>query len=193
MCLRRRVYFKCLHEDNDVTPPRQLLYCDEAKSQKDDGVLAPCAAADTLPYTETHDFFSAVMRTQHCEACKARPLPFTQTYFTQEESSPGHDGTGSSTGASSSQDPKCARGSDVFDFDWDLDNNLLLPPRRPPKTTNKPARDNRLLILGAGAGLSDAGPVSSVSVEDFQLFDDEDELEDIGSKRATKGSPGRNS
>ncbi|KAI0381381.1 hypothetical protein F5Y04DRAFT_81231 [Hypomontagnella monticulosa] len=197
MCLRRRVYFQCLHEDNDVTPPRQLLYCGKAQSQDDTGDPAPCAAADTLPYTKTYDFSNAVMRAQECEACKARNISWAQAYQAQGaanrgQSSSSHNRTIFNTHASSAQDPDDTWEGDAFEFDWDLDDALRTTSQEPPNTTDDGVNDNQLFGLGAGTGLSNTGSTPSVTMEDFQLFDDEDEfedeMEDISSTKAVIGS-----
>ncbi|KAI1456293.1 hypothetical protein F4805DRAFT_476071 [Annulohypoxylon moriforme] len=73
MCNRRRVFYACLHEDNDVTPPRSILYCSRAVANEGtsstNGSVRPCAAPSTLPLTGRSDFFAGIVRSGPCENC----------------------------------------------------------------------------------------------------------------------------
>ncbi|KAI1397959.1 hypothetical protein F4819DRAFT_57579 [Hypoxylon fuscum] len=70
MCIRRRVYWACGHEDNDVTPPGPILFCHRAKKDKKYGMMIACKALDKLPYIHSEDAFGAVRHDQSCEDCK---------------------------------------------------------------------------------------------------------------------------
>ncbi|KAI1807432.1 hypothetical protein F4811DRAFT_574387 [Daldinia bambusicola] len=88
MCLRRRVFWSCLHEDVNVTPPPPLLYCEKAMPKANgggggsdggdaDGTSTrrsnrkPCASINTLPLTGKSDFIGGVVRPERCELCIA--------------------------------------------------------------------------------------------------------------------------
>ncbi|OTB01990.1 hypothetical protein M426DRAFT_265313 [Hypoxylon sp. CI-4A] len=69
MCHFKRVYYSCLHEDNDVTPPRELLYCHRATSSVNNKELRPCSPPRKLTLTPNDDFLAGVVRPGRCEAC----------------------------------------------------------------------------------------------------------------------------
>ncbi|KAI0114254.1 hypothetical protein F4776DRAFT_638819 [Hypoxylon sp. NC0597] len=197
MCRRRRVYYSCLHEDHDVTPPRSLLYCPDAKptegsssnsnSDSDDSSLKPCAAIETLPLTSKLDLLGGVVRSGPCEACAAD---------TGQHGMPPHNRTieesASSNGNTAIQDnaPKDTmepqEEDDVFVFDWDVeDDGLLSDPRG---STRESARKSRVSGLANGAKATVKGSASNGIEHDFQLYDGDDEfadeLKEISSKES---------
>ncbi|KAI0886494.1 uncharacterized protein GGS22DRAFT_198916 [Annulohypoxylon maeteangense] len=72
MCHRRRVFYACLHEDTDVTPPRSILYCGHAVPSQGSSAntnVRPCMPASLLPLTDRTDFFASIIRPVPCEIC----------------------------------------------------------------------------------------------------------------------------
>ncbi|KAI2779966.1 hypothetical protein F4815DRAFT_471741 [Daldinia loculata] len=197
MCQRRRVYWACLHEDVNVTPPSPLLYCANATPRTDAGSgdsdgnsirhndLKPCASVDTLPLTAKHDLFNAVMHPDSCEVCVADStttgLSGRETITIDDEPSTGDDGANNIENYH--QDAIGVSEEDMFDLDWIIDDHLL----------QESQRTFREVVAGEeqppgsidGVWFPDAGPVSE---GDFQLYDDdddrfvEDDMKDIGSK-----------
>ncbi|KAI1413450.1 hypothetical protein F5Y13DRAFT_189357 [Hypoxylon sp. FL1857] len=189
MCLRRRVYFSCLHEDHDVTPPRSLIFCSDAKPSSDSstsGDLRPCAAAESLPLTSKHDFVGAIIRSEPCEACAAGtgqysfPLQSQTTSEAHENkdrsifTSSSDSATILSTASGDTAEPK---DEDLLQFYWDTNSGSVpdaLGISGNPAGTDQPS------------GFSD-GAQSFVTVQDFQLYDGEDEfadeLQEIGGKK----------
>ncbi|KAI1204074.1 uncharacterized protein F4807DRAFT_466048 [Annulohypoxylon truncatum] len=78
MCRVRRVFYSCLHEDYDVTPPRAILYCSWAVpnvgSSSSSGVR-PCASVQVLPLTDRDDVFAGIVRSVPCDVCAGLPGP----------------------------------------------------------------------------------------------------------------------
>ncbi|KAI1088583.1 hypothetical protein F5B19DRAFT_420410 [Rostrohypoxylon terebratum] len=75
MCFLRRVFYSCLHEDTDVTPPRAIAYCRKAVPNIGDsgsasrGGVKPCAYALALPLTARGDVHASIVRSEPCEVC----------------------------------------------------------------------------------------------------------------------------
>lgn len=189
MCHLRRVFYECLHEDHDVTPPRQIIYCSKAE-QQDDGTVKPCAAADTLPLTAKHDFFSAVMRTERCEDCAAGTSLFADQVSARN--------TDASAAASSSETPVISRPGDseqktkdAFKFDWGMDK--YLPEASSSGQASDSASASSASIFAFGTPGLLLPEQSSIVTSDFQLFGDEndqnqgtdeflEDMQDIGKK-----------
>ncbi|OTA55122.1 hypothetical protein K449DRAFT_438951 [Hypoxylon sp. EC38] len=205
MCCRRRVYYSCLHEDHDVTPPRSLLFCRNAKPSEssrngrsrnsDDnstfGSLKPCAPLETLPLTSKLDLLGGVIRSGPCEACAAdtghysMPLPLRNGTILIGHEREDRDGLTSSNGSSAAvpdttpedPDPMEPQEDDVFVFDWDMDddNGTISTP---PGLTREPARKDRFSGPVNGNKASVKGSASNGTEQDFQLYDGEDEFAD---------------
>ncbi|KAI0832191.1 hypothetical protein F5Y06DRAFT_281256 [Hypoxylon sp. FL0890] len=207
MCYRRRVFFSCLHEDLDVTPPRSLLFCHDAKPSENSDInrdgdgdgdsssscsssnLKPCAAVDTLPLTSKLDYGSGVIRSEPCEACAAdtgfRPHNRTVSEVRRErEDEDGRESTSrngsfglTDTTPEDTAEQEEEEEDDIFVFDWDGDNSLLSDPRREAGRSSESAD---------GVDPFPIGQTFVKTVRDFQLYDDEDEfadeLKEIGSK-----------
>ncbi|KAI1102135.1 hypothetical protein F4804DRAFT_353968 [Jackrogersella minutella] len=195
MCMRKRIFFSCYHEDNDVTPPWPLIYCSDAKPSSSDGKPQACSAESTLPLTAKHDFFAGVIRAGLCDACAADartgtllfrrpPMPETPAL----SSSSAYTFTGAGSKDSGAKERKSPPGS-IFDFKFDADSHALLDLE---KMTSK-------LTIGdppaGGLPYSEVGSLFGGTGKDFQLYDDKDEfadeLQDIGSKK--KGSSSKTS
>ncbi|KAI0845025.1 hypothetical protein F5Y00DRAFT_273399 [Daldinia vernicosa] len=198
MCQRRRVYWACLHEDVNVTPPSPLLYCAKATPRTDGSSssgdrngnsirhndLKPCASIDTLPLTAKHDLFDAVVRPESCEVCAADS---TTTGLSGQETTTVDDGPltsdhGANNIENTHQDVPGVFDEDMIDFDWIMDDPLLAEFQRAPREVV--AGEEQSSGSTNGVWFPDAGPVSE---GDFQLYDDEDrfiedDMKDIGSK-----------
>ncbi|KAI1657012.1 hypothetical protein F4813DRAFT_361284 [Daldinia decipiens] len=199
MCQRRRIYWACLHEDVNVTPPSPLLYCAKATLRTDGGSsdsdsdgnsyrhndLKPCAPVDTLPLTAKHDLFNALMHVESCDVCTAdstnTDLSGQETITVDDELSMSDGGANDIENAH--QDVLGFSDEDLIDLDWIMNDHLV----------QESQRASREVVVGEeqpfgstdGAWFPDAGPVSE---GDFQLYDDdddrfvEDDMKDIGSK-----------
>ncbi|KAI1442848.1 hypothetical protein F5Y02DRAFT_420616 [Annulohypoxylon stygium] len=82
MCYNRRVFYSCLHEDFDVTPPRAILYCrkvvpDVGSSRSASSSVKPCRSAYTLPLTARADVYARIVRSNICEFCAQLPGLFS--------------------------------------------------------------------------------------------------------------------
>ncbi|KAI8964200.1 hypothetical protein F5Y11DRAFT_316880 [Daldinia sp. FL1419] len=203
MCQRRRVYWACLHEDINVTPPSPLLYCAKATprangaSDRDsDGNsirhndLKPCASVDSLPLTAKHDLFNAVMRPENCEACAADS---TTGLSDQEAETDNHDLSTAYQDANSIKDvyrdTEEATDEDIDGLEWIMSNYSLQESER----ESTEVRERQSSGSTDGAWFPDAGPMPE---GDFQLYDDddddrfvEDDMEDIGSKGSNEKTP----
>ncbi|KAF3067368.1 hypothetical protein GL218_08539 [Daldinia childiae] len=201
MCQRRRVYWACLHEDVNVTPPSPLLYCAKATPRTDAGGsgdsdsdgnrirhndLKPCASADTLPLTAKHDLFNAVMHPESCEVCAADSTTTTglsgqETITIDEE--PSTRDAGANDVENTHRDVIGDFEEDMFDLDWIMDDHLVQESQR--ASGEVMAGEEQSSGSTGGVWFPDAGPVSE---GDFQLYDDdedrfiEDDMKDIGSK-----------
>ncbi|XDG05043.1 hypothetical protein ABKA04_004658 [Annulohypoxylon sp. FPYF3050] len=82
MCYIRRVFYSCLHEDYDVTPPRAILYCRKVvpnigSSRSASSAVKPCMSAHTLPLTRRADVYARIVRSNLCEVCAQLPGLFS--------------------------------------------------------------------------------------------------------------------
>ncbi|KAI0895219.1 hypothetical protein F4806DRAFT_92898 [Annulohypoxylon nitens] len=78
MCYIRRVFYSCLHEDFDVTPPRAILYCRKVvpnigSSRSASSSVKPCRSVYTLPLTRQADVYARIVRSNICEFCAQVP------------------------------------------------------------------------------------------------------------------------
>ncbi|KAG4219239.1 hypothetical protein PC116_g32281 [Phytophthora cactorum] len=204
MCQRRRVYWACLHEDVNVTPPSPLLFCAKAtpRTNRDGGGggdadgnsirqsdLKPCASIDTLPLTAKFDLFNAVMHPESCEVCTADNNSITdlsgqETIAENNETSTSQDGANSTENIH--QDAAEVSKEDPSDLHWIMDDRLF--PESPRRASGGLSTgEEQSSGSTSGDWFRDAGPVPE---GDFQLYDDdeedrfviEDHMKDIGSK-----------
>ncbi|KAI1139221.1 hypothetical protein F5Y05DRAFT_381182 [Hypoxylon sp. FL0543] len=180
MCHRRRVYFSCLHEDHDVTPPRPLLFCHDAKpSESGDvnsnafGNLKPCAPIETLALTSKLDLLGGVVRSEPCEACAADTGDDGTTSNAQGRCE-GEDGS-ESTFTASEDRTEPEEDEDLFAFDWDGDNGFL---PNPPRAAEGPVGGNQSSESAHGANAPAMESTYVGTEQDFQLYDGEDEFAD---------------
>lgn len=139
MCRGRRVFFACLHEDHDVTPPRQIIYCERAELQSD-GTKKPCIPEPILPLTGLDDFASGLLCTEYCPSCQDSSIAHRRATDTSMFGSSIDSrmldlprdvtiGTPLSTipeePAAAPPPPEPAK--DPFKFDWDIDKYLAGP------------------------------------------------------------------
>ncbi|KAI2467342.1 hypothetical protein F4781DRAFT_402532 [Annulohypoxylon bovei var. microspora] len=206
MCKRRRVFYACFHEDYDVTPPRAILYCNQAKAiaseggSSDDSNVQPCAAASTLPLTATADFYAGIVRSVPCEACAAQGVrprlenpsqsvitPRQAAGASGDETGSRHDNPGVNPLIAMLEDiVRLHAETDVFDFDWDEDNHPLSDPLRVADDPTDGGQSSGTSGSASGSFYSDAETEFDGAGQDFQLYDGEDEfadeLKEIGSK-----------
>ncbi|KAI0884288.1 uncharacterized protein GGS22DRAFT_21581 [Annulohypoxylon maeteangense] len=71
MCLWRRVYFNCYHENLNVTVPRPVKACPLAVSRGSELLPVYCHPQGR-DFTATYDFTDAVMLTIPCIPCEER-------------------------------------------------------------------------------------------------------------------------
>ncbi|OTB12227.1 hypothetical protein K445DRAFT_306047 [Daldinia sp. EC12] len=204
MCQRKRVYWACLHEDVNVTPPPPLLYCAKAtlRTNRDGGGgsnadgnsirqndLKPCASIETLPLTAKFDLFNAVVHPESCEVCTADNNSITdlsgqETIAENNETSIGQDGANSIE--NTYQDADEVSKEHPGDLHWIMDDRLF--PESPRHASGGSfAGEEQSSGSTGGDWFRDMGPASE---GDFQLYDDdeddrfvvEDDMNDIGSK-----------
>ncbi|KAI1377886.1 hypothetical protein F4677DRAFT_458619 [Hypoxylon crocopeplum] len=201
MCKGRRVFWACFHEDYNYTPPRKIFYCFDAKRNKD-GTRSPCTDG-ILPLTGETDYFSGIVRDERCAECTddAPSSLFSEETATDNTSSslfgdatrhvssslfsgtPSNDAPSSLFGDETphvSQGRTGSQRGDAFTFNWDTSELF--------KDTSDSATGSGSIGLGIFTSSSSAGLGSSssdiryppaMSGRDFQLFDDEDEDDDL--------------
>ncbi|KAI0122700.1 hypothetical protein F4814DRAFT_218478 [Daldinia grandis] len=200
MCQRRRVYWACLHEDVNVTPPSPLLYCAKATPRTDGGSsssdsdgnsirqndLKPCASVDTLPLTARHDLFTAVMHPDTCDVCAADST--TTTGLSGQETTAVDDELSTSDGRANyvenaHRDVTGVSEDDMVDLDWIMSEYSLQESQgasREVMAGEEQPSGSTGEVWFPGAGAASEG--------DFQLYDDDEDrfveydMKDIGSK-----------